>query len=247
MSQPEPTMQQTCTPLPDSLVKRLDDWHKCPPKWQHKAYGPLNAYLTIVFPPEHFLVKPQALVREEPAGGVTVKPGEGAVGSDEETFESDEESVDSDEEGVDSDVWSVDSHGVHVNQKRTYPDFCVDQYWGADNDRNPKSDILRIIIEIGSLGRRKGSKSKKGRKGKIEAQLLGYMNTAGTKWRGKLLGVGLLGNEACFIKRAKSDAGSKIKGTRGESRREWISIFDPKFYAELKAMYDYCLAHHEDP
>jgi len=57
--------------LPQCLREHLDSWIQSPPKWQHQAYGPLNAYFLLKFSPSHFLVKPQALLCEEAtqAGG----------------------------------------------------------------------------------------------------------------------------------------------------------------------------------
>ncbi|KAI0688009.1 hypothetical protein BC835DRAFT_1374610 [Cytidiella melzeri] len=54
--------------LPDYLQDRLDGWQANPPAHQHQTYGPWNAYLQgQKFLAEHFLVKPQALLREETA------------------------------------------------------------------------------------------------------------------------------------------------------------------------------------
>lgn len=63
------TMQHHRANLPDSLVRRLNKWHLDPPTLQHKAYGFITAYLTALFPPTDFLVKPQSLLRKEVAEG----------------------------------------------------------------------------------------------------------------------------------------------------------------------------------
>ena len=62
-------MQHDRANLPDSLVRRLNRWHLKPPTLQHKAYGPITAYLAAAFPPTNFLVKPQSLLRKEVTGG----------------------------------------------------------------------------------------------------------------------------------------------------------------------------------
>ena len=61
---PKKTIQQyPRVQFPVRLVGRLDDWHQNPPKLQHRAYGPITAYLTTLFPSANFLVKPQSLLR----------------------------------------------------------------------------------------------------------------------------------------------------------------------------------------
>src|SRR6266576_5288574 len=50
--------------IPPRLRSRIESWSYRKPKTQFQQYGPLNAYLSIKFPPDAFLVKPQALLRE---------------------------------------------------------------------------------------------------------------------------------------------------------------------------------------
>ena len=65
------------------------------PNWKNQGlhdflmYGPLNAYFSLKFSPSHFLVKPQALLREEAA-----QAGD-----------------DGDDEAGDQSFSSIDSHG----------------------------------------------------------------------------------------------------------------------------------------
>ena len=77
--------------LPERLQGRLDSWMQSPPKWQHQAYGPLNGYFSLKFPPSHFLVKPQALLRREAPQA--------------------DNSDDEDEDVGDQSFDSIDSHG----------------------------------------------------------------------------------------------------------------------------------------
>jgi hypothetical protein len=49
--------------IPPRLRGRIEQWAINPPKTQFQQYGPLNALLSIKFPPDGFLVKPQALLR----------------------------------------------------------------------------------------------------------------------------------------------------------------------------------------
>ncbi|KAJ3933856.1 MAG: hypothetical protein NXY57DRAFT_997146 [Lentinula lateritia] len=215
--------------LPPRLQRRLDNWRKDVPKWQHQMYGPLNSYLTIKFPPDKFIVKPQCLLREEIA-----------------TVEEDWE------EGVSMD--SIDSHGQPVGDTRLFPDFCIDQYWGADNDRNPRADVIRVIIEVGS--KETGSIRKKTSKNAIINQLRGYMQLAGPqRWQGRLLGVAMLGAEVFLLE--MRDVSAK-EATTLSSRKNpchrpqpvlsskkspWIKMFDPRFEAEMERMYQFSLAN----
>ena len=88
--------------LPERLQKRLDSWKYNPPKWQHQAYGPLNAYFSFKFPPTHFLVKPQALLRKKVPQ---------ADSDDDDSKDSDDGDADSDDGDVDKSFDSIDSHG----------------------------------------------------------------------------------------------------------------------------------------
>lgn len=98
--------------LPARLQARIDAWDEAPPKWQHEVYGPLISYLSIRFPPTHFLVEPRALLREElatPEQDPIDIVNEGSCGdSEKEGSISKEEHMDIDE---DSDE-SIDSHGM---------------------------------------------------------------------------------------------------------------------------------------
>ena len=135
-------------PAAQRLQRRLDSWLQNPPKWQHQAYGPLNAYFSLPFSPTHFLVKPQALLcREQPT-------------DDSDDGDASDQSFNQSFGSIDSHSWSrsskdashwLDVEGVLVTKARLYPDFDVDQYWGADDDTNNRSDIVRIVVEIASL------------------------------------------------------------------------------------------------
>jgi hypothetical protein len=50
--------------IPTTLRERIESWIEKPPKSQFQQYRPLNGYLSIMFSPDRFLVKPQALLRE---------------------------------------------------------------------------------------------------------------------------------------------------------------------------------------
>ncbi|KAJ3839902.1 hypothetical protein F5878DRAFT_640803 [Lentinula raphanica] len=222
--------------MPSRLQKRLDDWKEHPPKWQHKAYGPLIAYLSVRFPPDKFLIKAQSLLREEDA---TPDAGDG------------DESEDIWTEG--HSFSSVDSRGQPVSGKYVYPDFCVNQYWGADDDSNPKADVIRIIMEAGSVGKTStrdrakklenpNPKLKEKTQSDMLVQLKAYMDLAGPqRWDGRLLGIAILGNEAYLLDLTDEDSSNIRDVTAG-----WISIFDPKFVEEVDWMYHYSIEHDND-
>jgi hypothetical protein len=103
--------------LPERLQKRLDSWMQNPPKWQHQAYGPLNAYFSLKFPPTHFLVKPQALLRREPPS-VATDDSDGSDGdsSDQSLDQSFDQSFDQSLD-LDQSFGSIDSHGSSCSCK----------------------------------------------------------------------------------------------------------------------------------
>jgi len=112
-----------------------------------------------------------------------------------------------------------------VTDTQYYPDFHVDQYFGADIDSNPDRDLARIVLEVGSLGKNKLH---------VHRQLSNYMDVIGPiRSRGMLLGVGLVGNEVLLIHRG--DNGTKVLFGG------WISMFDPKFVSELDKMRSFCV------
>lgn len=200
--------------LPQRLQERIDAWEHSPPKHQHQVYGPLNAYLFLKFGPEHFLVKPQALLRKETAEGPTgledLAEGDGRGVT---------EGEDSEEVG-DVSFESVDSHGVAVTNERRYPDFNIDQYWGADSDDNPHADIIRVVIEVGSSVQDCWA---------VSAHLEEYIDWVGTRFHEKLLAVGLAGNQVIMY-----SINDDRMSTRGRYGR-WMSLFDPRalFVEEL--------------
>ena len=94
--------------LPERLQRRLDSWQYNPPKWQHQAYGPLNAYFSLKFPPTHFLVKPQALLRKE----MPQSDDDDADDNDENDDDENDADDASDDGDVDKSFDSIDSHGL---------------------------------------------------------------------------------------------------------------------------------------
>ncbi|KAH9938075.1 uncharacterized protein B0H18DRAFT_965389 [Fomitopsis serialis] len=200
--------------LPGALQRRLDSWKQQPPQHQHQAYGPLNAYLQgHKFPSAHFLVKPQALLRaEEP------EPQED-YGTD----------------LGDISMGSVDSHGYEVTDGKLYPDFDIDQYWGTPEDAqdpnfNPQPDIqgdlIRVVVEVASLSNPKATYDA------VVQQLGGYIDQAGERWNGWLLGIAVPGGyDALAV---------------DVFRRGWVSLFSDRFRLKLDEMLNYCLEPLDD-
>ena len=120
--------------LPERLQRRLDSWQYNPPKWQHQAYGPLNAYFSLKFPPTHFLVKPQALLRKEMPQSDDDDADDDDADDDHENDDNENDADDasddcetdeSDEGDVDKSFDSIDSHGLSfrlVRAKMPYTD-----------------------------------------------------------------------------------------------------------------------------
>ena len=124
-----------------------------------------------------------------------------------------------------------------------YPDFCVDQYWGANNATNLIPDIIRIVVEVGSVGN--GTTYSGVTKDAVEEQVHKYMELVGSRWQGLLFGLGILGNEVYIAQmRDSSLPGGRIRRPRkvwdGDG---WKSMFDREFFQELDRMYDYCMLH----
>jgi len=234
--------------LPERLQQRLDSWMQNPPKWQHQAYGPLNAYFSLRFPPSHFLVKPQALLRRElPTDDSDDDDTDQSLSNQsfDQSFASDRSSDQSFEPPLDQPLDlsfdSIDSHGVQVTNERLYPDFDIDQYWGAGDDIN-RSDIVRIVIEIASLN----SKSRDD----VVYQLRSYIEAVGERWDQRLVGIAILGNEAYLmhithdnlrirvVYEEEDDSDDSDDDDGQDNNDYWMSLFDPRVVEVLDEMYD---------
>ncbi|KAM6493474.1 hypothetical protein JOM56_011608 [Amanita muscaria] len=96
---------------------------------------------------------------------------------------------------------SIDSQGglVHAD-KCHYPDFVVTAY-GKRGDYGEDGDVIRLVIEVGSLGRDLKSPSIDD-KLKVLAQLRRYlrvMGKMGVRWDTKAVGVCILGTEVAIL------------------------------------------------
>lgn len=141
-----------------------------------------------------------------------------------------------------------------VGTRRYYPDFTIEQFWGADSDENPKADVVRVIVEVASVleGPIKGSATYS----KVELQLEHYMLTLGpSRWEGQLLGIGILGNQVYMLKMRSDNTVGPVEDPMEDPRYlprpvidgdEWISMFDYRFVEELDFMHGYCMSHDND-
>jgi len=141
---------------------------------------------------------------------------------------------------------SIDSRGAAVGPRRRYPDFTIEQYWGADSDENPYGDVIRVIIEVGS--KRKGNVKSHNTRQDIEIQLDDYIDCIGPdRWNGRLLGIGMLGSHVFMLRVGKDyPVGSVPESSQDVPHKMlgkgvWISMFNPKFVAELDSMYKYSM------
>lgn len=59
--------------VPEWLVKRFAAIYAKPPHYEASYYGPINMFLTVYFPAgDHYLVKPQARLRQPSSPGERV-------------------------------------------------------------------------------------------------------------------------------------------------------------------------------
>ncbi|KAH0825803.1 hypothetical protein J3R83DRAFT_8866 [Lanmaoa asiatica] len=205
--------------IPLRLRNRLQSWATAPPATQFQQYGPLNAFLSVKFPPAQYLVKPQALLRE-----ISL-----AVGEEEAhailSGRVDDPNMDVDgirevQQQIDLRRLSVDSTGafVHPNAK-SYPDFVVTSYGEGSGH-----DVIRLVIELGSLGRQLTLPSET-EKEAIEEQLLGYLAIMGQKsyrWENGAAGIAIIGTQYLVLRADRN-------GQFGKRRSGWSSLYSEGF------------------
>jgi len=135
--------------------------------------------------------------------------------------------------------------GAMVTKERLYPDFDIDQYWGADDDTNERSDVVRIVVEVASLG-----KDTHGTHSEAVVQLQNYIDAVGEQWDQRLVGLAILGNEAYLLHRTQEDLQiRKVYGDEddndddndndydGGQNKHWMSLFDPRVVQVLDEMH----------
>ncbi|KIL60258.1 hypothetical protein M378DRAFT_168270 [Amanita muscaria Koide BX008] len=118
---------------------------------------------------------------------------------------------------------SIDSQGaiVHID-KRHYPDFVVTAY-GQPGVYGEEEDIIRLVVEVGSLGRDLKEPSAMEKQEVID-QLLRYLyviGEMGLRWADKAAGMCIIGTEAAILQ-------SKSNGKFPKSTT-WHSIYSNRF------------------
>jgi hypothetical protein len=124
--------------------------------------------------------------------------------------------------------------GVAVGGERKYPDFTIERFYGPDLDSNPRPDIICVIVEVGSV-------YDHDTKTDLISQLHGYMDDAGDRYQGWLLGIGIRGNEVYLAEIVTNRNRGIEKIFRGKG---WTRLFDRRFLEKLDEMYDYSMANH---
>lgn len=115
---------------------------------------------------------------------------------------------------------------MEVDGSRTYPDFTVCQFFGADAD-GTSPDVIRVVYEIGTT-------STSSEKERVMRQLRGYVETVTEdRFDINLLGVAQIQNEVYLF---KNIANTEIFNPVFP---HWISIFDARFVNELNAIRDF--------
>lgn len=112
---------------------------------------------------------------------------------------------------------------MEVDGSRTYPDFTICQFFGADAD-GTSPDIIRVVYEIGTT-------STISEKDRVIRQLRDYLdNVTIDRFDTHLLGVAQIQNEVYLFKNTPNTE------TFYPVYLQWISIFDPRFVNELNVI-----------
>jgi hypothetical protein len=108
-----------------------------------------------------------------------------------------------------------------------YPDFAVTTYGPDLGDK----DVIRLVIEVGSLGRDLREPSINDKQ-IIVRQLLRYlsvMGVRGVRWADKAVGMCIIGTEVAIIQ-----SGSNGKFPR--SNHKWISLYSQEFQEAIDSL-----------
>ncbi|KAJ6586591.1 hypothetical protein B0H10DRAFT_2198014 [Mycena sp. CBHHK59/15] len=188
--------------LATRLQMRIDNWRLAPPDSQFQTYGPLAGYFHEKFPPTFFLIKPQAYL-----SALSNQPLE----------------------AIDALTLMIRTPhnatlaGMEVDGSRTYPDFTICQFFGADAD-GTSPDVIRVVYEIGTT-------STRSEKDRVARQLRAYLETVTRdRFDTNLLGVAQIQNEVYLIKNTPNTESFHAVYPH------WISFFDPLFVNELNVI-----------
>jgi hypothetical protein len=129
-----------------------------------------------------------------------------------------------------------------VTKARLYPDFDIDQYWGAGDNTNNRPDIVRIVVEIASLNSDSSNSHSE-----VVFQLQRYLEAVGERWDRRLVGIAILGNEAYLmhithndlrIREVYEQADDSDGSDDGQQNNNyWMSLFDPRVVQVLDEIY----------
>jgi hypothetical protein len=127
------------------------------------------------------------------------------------------------------------------NEHPFYPDFTIEEYWGADVDSNPHPDSIRVVMEVASVVRlevitksyEEPQKALAEFGEQVITQLGRYIDRAGAKGPDRVLGVTILGNQVALREFRDGKTGVILDiGT------DWFDFFDPRFVHHLNAVRD---------
>ena len=62
------------------------------------------------------------------------------------------------------------------------------------------------------------------------------MDQAGNRWRGRILGIGMMGNEVYLVQKVTDN-----QELHELFNGEWISMFDHRFVEELNSMHEFSI------
>ncbi len=120
--------------------------------------------------------------------------------------------------------------------RKKYPDFGVCEHFDSPLDPPPSQavqseidkDVVRLIIEIATLPRSTGATALSTLRNDTIAQLVGYMRALGRRgdrWRGKVLGIALVGTHAACLEPAPG----QLWVLKSVNNTVWHSIYDDTF------------------
>ena len=111
-----------------------------------------------------------------------------------------------------------------MTDKKHYPDFVVTSYNnGLNQHGGERDDVVRLVIEVGSLGRDLKSPSENYKRDvviQLERYLLA-LGRAGYRWHDKVLGIAIIGTEYIIVTRQSNG--------RFRGGRRWDSLYSATF------------------
>ncbi|KAH6905752.1 hypothetical protein BKA70DRAFT_490814 [Coprinopsis sp. MPI-PUGE-AT-0042] len=177
-------------------------------------------------------------------GDFSMKDGAGEGGTEDDPGNG---SMDFDDNFLEAGDISLDSNAFEVEAHAVFPDFVVEEFWGADaNGTAP--DVIRIVFELTSLPKRKGNTGKGPQHLKLftENRVAEYVKkVVGRSYGGPVLGVGILGNQVwmqwTFPASVEEDINLFSPIPRG-----WMPLCEGTFSRALEELQTYCMDRHDE-